>query len=112
MVHFANGRERSHGDIGTVREIEGGESGMLRLPLLDRGGRGAAPAIGVLRGYPRTLHEQLELRPSLLDGEPATPGAEELRRTLYTLPSHGMLAERDRAALVRWIEGGNGKARG
>jgi hypothetical protein len=91
------------GDISKIELLPGGESGYLRFPVLDSGGRAERPALGVLRGYPRTLHEQAELRPCLVDGEPPTPGALELRRTLFTLPTHFMVRRRDVDALVDWL---------
>lgn len=81
-----------------------GEAGFLRFAVLDRSGRrGVSPRLGVMRGYPRTLHEQMELRPQLLAGEPATPGAVELRSSLFTLPTHGWVNEGDLLALKNWL---------
>ena len=90
-------------DLLPVRELEGASSGYLRLPVLDLGGRVQDPALGVMRGYPRTLHEQEELRPCLVPGEPPTPGAAWLRERLFTLPTHGLVAARDVRALARWV---------
>ena len=87
-----------------VQAPAAGESGFLRYAVLDESGnRAPAPRLGVMRGYPRTLHEQVELRPQLLAGEPATPGATELRRTLFTLPTHSRVTERDLRDLNEWI---------
>jgi hypothetical protein len=91
------------GDIRAIELLPGAESGYLRFPALDTGGRVERPALGILRGYPRTLHEQEELRPCLVEGEPPTPGALELRRTLFTLPTHFMVRRRDVDALVDWL---------
>jgi hypothetical protein len=91
------------GDIRAIELLPGTECGYLRFPVLDAGGRVERPALGILRGYPRTLHEQEELRPCLAEGEPPTPGALELRRTLFTLPTHFMVRRRDVDALVDWL---------
>lgn len=92
-------------DLLPVRELDGASSGYLRLPVLDLGGREQQPALGVMRGYPRTLHEQEELRPFLVPGEPATPGAEWMRERLFTLPTHGLLTPGDLEALSGWVQG-------
>jgi dTDP-4-amino-4,6-dideoxygalactose transaminase len=91
------------GDIRAVQVIEGGESGYLRFPVLDAGARGERPDLGILRGYPRTLSEQEELRPFLMDGEPDTPGAMELRRTLFTVPTHARVTRPDVEKAIDWI---------
>jgi hypothetical protein len=90
-------------DLLPVRELSGADPGFLRLPVLDLGSRNEAPALGVMRGYPRTLLEQQELRPSLAADEPATPGAQWLRERLFTLPTHGLLAPTDLEAVGGWI---------
>lgn len=90
-------------DIEAIRVVEGGTSGYLRFPVLDAGARVERVDLGVLRGYPRTLHEQEELRPCLVEGEPPTPGALELRRALFTLPTHRMVRRSDLERLVEWL---------
>ena len=55
-----------------------------------------------MRGYPRTLHEQSELAPYLAPGEPATPGADELRQSLFTMPTQSRVAGTDLLDLERW----------
>ena len=101
LLHAIGARD----DLLPIREVDGAQPGYLRLPVLDLGGRRAVPSLGVMRGYPRTLHEQEELRPCLVPGEPPTPGADWLRERLLTLPTHGLLEVRDLAALARWVEG-------
>ena len=98
-------------DVRGIRELPGARGGFLRLPLLDEGGRRPSPELGVLRGYPRTLRDEPEMRPCLHDGEPPMPGAEQLCRTLFTLPTHGLVSAADRARLVEWIGGPGAKAR-
>ena len=98
MVARARGLE-------AIREIPGSRPGYLRFPVRVADGRAVREALGVVRGYPDTLAELAELRPSLLGDEPLA-GARELQRTLVTLPTHAMVGPRDLAALERWIRGG------
>ena len=90
--------------LRAISPVAGGEPGYLRFPVLETLGRGTAPDLGVLRGYPRTLFEQTELHPCLHEGETAQPGATALRATLLTMPTHGMVTERDLDRLKGWIE--------
>jgi dTDP-4-amino-4,6-dideoxygalactose transaminase len=90
--------------VTAIRPIPGGVSGQLRFPVLDQGRRAAAPELGVFRGYPRTLAEQEELRPALHVGEPALEGAAELRRSLFTLPTHGKVSAKDLHRLRTWLK--------
>ncbi len=90
-------------DVHAIEPIAGGESGYLRFPVRDAGERAERPDLGILRGYPRTLHEQEELQPCLLPQEPETPGAVELRRSLFTLPTHHMVTRRDTERLIEWL---------
>ena len=91
------------GDVQAIDVIPDGVSGMLRFPVRDTGSRLERPDLGILRGYPRTLHEQPELRHCLEADEPPTPGAAELRRTLFTLPTHGFVTRRDMEAMIEWL---------
>lgn len=91
------------GDVDEIRTIPGAISGMLRFPVRDAGTRPERPELGILRGYPRTLHEQPELQPCLEAGEPETPGALELRRTLFTLPTHSHVTRRDLETMIEWL---------
>ena len=54
-------------------------------------------------GYPRTLPEQTELAPQLMPGEPATPGADALRQSLFTLPTHSRVNRTDLVDLQNWV---------
>jgi dTDP-4-amino-4,6-dideoxygalactose transaminase len=90
-------------DIRPVRPLEGAVSGYLRYPILDRGSRAERADMGILRGYKLTLHQQQELRPCLVGGEPPTPGAEELARTLFTLPTHYMVKPSDIKSMMEWL---------
>ena len=92
---------RGIGVSDLIREADGG---YLRYAVRDlTGGRTMDRALGVLRAYPHTLAEQRELAPVLVPGEPATPGATELRRTLFTLPTHHFVSASDRTAMVEWM---------
>lgn len=90
-------------DIRPVRPVHGGVSGYLRYPILDRGSRAERADMGILRGYKVMLHDQQELRPCLVAGEPPTPGAEELARSLFTLPTHYMVKPSDIKAMMEWL---------
>jgi hypothetical protein len=80
------------------------EPSFLRYAVRDLGGARAPNAsLGVLRPYPRTLAEQEELRPQIVSGEPPIPGATELRRTLFTLPTHRFVRDSDRDAIAAWL---------
>lgn len=96
--------------IDRVRPIPGSLPGFLRFPLVDRSGRRPAPTIGVMRGYPLTLAEQVQLRPCLHAGENGTAGARRLRADLFTLPTHSMVSPRDMMRLTRWLCDVNGEA--
>ncbi len=91
--------------IAVVRTIPGAVSGYLRYAVRDVGAtRSAAPALGVVRSYPQTLSEQPELIPLLVVGEPSTPGAVELRRTLFTLPTHRFVTASDLIRVGGWLQ--------
>lgn len=90
-------------DARRIRPTPAALPGYLRYPVRDSGGRLPDARHGVLRGYPQALHEQPELRASLHDGEPATPGSIELRKSLFTLPTHRMVSERDHRAIAAWL---------
>lgn len=78
--------------------------GYLRYPVRDLSGRrGTRPVLGVIKPYPRTLAEQHELRPVLVEGEPATTGASALRSSLFTLPTHGYVDKADLAGVAEWL---------
>ncbi len=91
--------------LEVVRPIANGVSGYLRLPVLDKAGRDAAPRLGVVRSYPRPLGEEPAARPLLESGEPATPGARTVCSSLFTLPTHGRIDGADREQLARWALG-------
>ena len=90
--------------VERVAPIAGAVPGYLRYPVRDLSGRRVhCPALGVMRPYPRTLAEQHELQPILVENEPATPGASSLRSSLFTLPTHRYVDESDFAGLAAWL---------
>lgn len=88
--------------VDVVRPLANGQSGYLRLPVLDRRGRTAAPRLGVVRSYPRPLGEEPIARELVETGEPATPGAKSVCASLFTLPTHARVNGADREQLARW----------
>jgi dTDP-4-amino-4,6-dideoxygalactose transaminase len=88
--------------LDVVRPIANGQSGYLRLPVLDTKGRAAAPNLGIVRSYPRPLGEEPVARQLLEPGEPATPGARTVCARLFTLPTHERVNGADREQLAHW----------
>jgi perosamine synthetase len=87
-----------------VHPIVGGESGFLRLALLDTGGHRLPRAtVGALRGYPMTLEQHPQLQRMLMPGERAGIGSETLRDRLFTLPTHSRVNRSDLARLNKWL---------
>ena len=88
--------------VALIRPLSNAAPGYLRLPLLLA--RESAPPVvlGVVRPYPKSLHDQVELRPSVAAGEPPTPGAAELAARLVALPTHALVTPADRARLIAW----------
>jgi dTDP-4-amino-4,6-dideoxygalactose transaminase len=98
-------RARGITDIMAVRPIRGGESGFLRLALIDKAGsRAPRNDLGAIRGYPMTLDQHPQLRPLLLTGERAGKGSQLLRDGLFTVPTHSHLGDSDLARLTDWLE--------
>jgi hypothetical protein len=90
--------------LAAIQPIEGALPGYLRFAVVDRSNsRMPANRLGVMRAYPRTLHEHAELAPQLVPGEPATPGATLLRKSLFTLPTHSFVRGSDFLALQDWM---------
>jgi hypothetical protein len=87
--------------------------GYLRLPVLpqdaSRGrlGSGAARRLGIMPGYPATLSELPGFGTRVRNAGAGFPGARRLVASLFTLPTHGLLSERDLRALERWVAGGD-----
>jgi len=88
--------------LRAIRAIPGSKPGYLRLPVRVMDARRERLELGIVRGYPDTLAELAELQVSLLRDE-QLPGARELRRSLVTLPTHGMLTDDDLRNLTNWL---------
>jgi len=98
-------RLRETPDLVAARAVAGGESGFLRLALLDAVRRTQRPDLGALPGYPMTLDQHVQLRPLLLSGERAGKGSERLRDRLFTVPTHSHVDQSDLARLSAWLDG-------
>jgi len=99
-------RMRETSAVVPARSIAGGESGFLRLALLDENGGGVPnPDLGALRGYPMTLEQHTQLRPLLLSGERAGNGSQFLRDRLFTVPTHSGVSRSDLVRLSEWLDG-------
>jgi dTDP-4-amino-4,6-dideoxygalactose transaminase len=90
--------------LAFVREIEGAASGYLRLPVLDTARRVGRPAAGIVRTYPRPLDAESAAARLTHAGEPPALGAREVCDTLWTLPTHDMVTDRDVEAAKSWAE--------
>lgn len=93
-------------NVTAVRPLSGGQSGFLRLALLDASGTKAPRTdLGALRGYPMTLDEHPQLQPVILNGEKAGNGARFLRDRLFTIPTHARFAPSDVTSVTEWLGG-------
>ena len=87
--------------------------GYLRLPVLVPAPRREAfcsreaRRLGIMQAYPGTLAELPGFGTRARNAGAAFPGARHLVESLFTLPTHGLLSERDLAELDRWIGGPN-----
>lgn len=98
MLHHTSG------GLVPVRPVPGGEAGFLRLAVLDAiGDMVPNESIGVLRGYPLTLDQHLQLRPLLEAGESAGKGAQRLRDRLFTAPTHSRVGAADVGRFRKWL---------
>jgi perosamine synthetase len=94
--------------LSPIHTIAGGESGYLRLAVLDStAGVSQRPTLGVVRGYPMTLAEHSQLWPVLAASERAGKGALLLRDRLLTLPTHSGVSARDLKRLTEWMHNPN-----
>lgn len=83
-------RTRLQGSTGIQlpTPLDGGVCGWLRLPLLDKAGRGPSPTLGILRSYPLPIRGMPEGRSLVVRNPNPEPGADLLSRTLLTVPTH------------------------
>ncbi len=96
------------GRLKPVSPIAGAEPGYLRLPVLSPPAERSAlleraAHLGVMASYPSALCDLPGFSRRVTNGAAAFTGARELARGLVTLPTHGLLAERDLSALERWL---------
>jgi len=100
-------------NLEAVRPPAGAVPGYLRLPVLaqdaSRGrlGSGAARHLGIRPGYPATLSELPGFGIRVRNARAGFPGARRLVASLFTLPTHGLLSDRDLRTLERWVAGGD-----
>lgn len=87
---------------GFIRPVTGAHPGFLRLALR-RPGASPDPRLGILASYPRTLVEYPVSSQLILPHEKAGSGAAELRDSLFTIPTHHRLRERDLDRIRRWL---------
>ncbi len=86
-----------------VRLPPGSQGGYLRFPVLADRAEPDLARLGVLPGYPRALPD---LRPRESDRVAgAVAGARALAHRLQTLPTHGLLGERDLETIGRRLRG-------
>jgi len=105
-------RTSLRGAYRTPRPLDGGSCAYLRLPVLTtstgpgadalaRGGR----AFGLARGYPQPLPDLAPLRPSIIASRARhEPGASDLAKHLFTVPTHSLVEERDMLGGARVLE--------
>jgi dTDP-4-amino-4,6-dideoxygalactose transaminase len=89
--------------LRAVTAIQGGVPGYLRFPIVTANEPTPAPALGIVRGYPRPLNEQPELQPILLPSSDTFPGAATLAAKLLTIPTHHLVTPRDLTDLTQWL---------
>lgn len=86
-------------------------AGFLRLPvrlpaqLRTVAASAAARSLGIMRSYPAPLRALSQLLPRVTTQDARYPGAEELARSLVTLPVHSRTTGRDRERVVRLLTG-------
>lgn len=61
------------------------------------------PALGIVRPYPGVLADYPVTASAIAEGEPQMPGAAEIARSLFTLPTHRFVSRSDIAALGVWM---------
>lgn len=100
-----------HGPVAAPRPPGPSEPGFLRLPVLvgppalPRFGAEGARYLGVWPGYPLALSDLPGFGSRRLDAQHATSGAGTLAERLFTIPTHSLLDQDSRAALVDLVVG-------
>lgn len=99
-------------DMSPIEVSEPGTPGWLRLPLLAHGTRvrsrlssSEARKRGVMPGYPKPLSRLRGFEDRCLNPRADFRGAETLAASLFTLPTHGLLTNRDLNDLSNFLEG-------
>jgi hypothetical protein len=67
--------------------------------------RAESRRLGIVRGYPKLLDEEVRLRATVVPGGGQRPGAAELRDRLFTLPTHSQVQDVDVRRILAWITG-------
>jgi len=91
------------GDIAAIAVADKARPSYLRYAIVDSGRRSPSPDIGVLRGYPSSLAYLEAMRPALVGDEVALPGADRLVKSLFTLPTHGLVRSADLEMATEWL---------
>lgn len=95
--------------IGLVTVPADARPGWIRYPIRRRGGMGDGirarrlRALGVAPSFPTPLGMLRALAPFVNQPTTAWPGADDLAASLITLPTHDMLAARDRDELLEQL---------
>ena len=96
--------------VRPITPLLGATPGYLRLPLRLAHGLGgfsqpqAVTRLGLARSYPAVLAGISQVRPWIDETPPCSPGAAELVRTLWTVPTHSLLTVREREGLIRQLQ--------
>lgn len=86
-----------------------GTPGYLRFPVRLTGAKAERAVsiwgrrLGIERSYPLALQELSALGDFLAGPERAFPGAQELVRTLFTIPTHSLLNDEERSAVMNFL---------
>jgi perosamine synthetase len=102
-------RLRSNRAARTISLPPGASAGFLRFPVRLRAGLGtftdvqAARRLGIAPGYPSTILALEPVRARLAGKAASCPGADDLVRTLVTLPTHSRLSARERGRVLQMV---------
>lgn len=101
---------RFGGAVRRVRVPVRATAGFLRWPIRRAGGMAAlrdpaaAERLGAAPGYPATIASLPAVRARRIDRTVELPGADELVRSLITLPTHSRVTPAERRALARLVD--------
>lgn len=91
------------GDIASIAVSPNARPSYLRYVIVDSGRRSPSADIGILRGYPCSLANLDPMRPALCETDVALPGADCLVKSLFTLPTHGLVRGADLEIAIEWL---------